>query len=243
MGHRGAKDLAPENTAVSFRLAEDLGVDQIEFDVRITSDGVPVIVHDLTMERLAAAPGPYTDVAVSQLSLAQLREIPLASGQAVLTLAEVLELTICVLQMEIKDPCAVPAVGVLLNQFPAHKERIRATSFVPEALSLLQLHLPDVPRGLILSRFPATPEGREEMEATLSAVDAGTLYTGFDNLTAADVARYRTAGLEVHVWPLTSPADVERALELNVDGGTTDDPLLTREWLKSAQEHAAPQPA
>lgn len=243
VGHRGAKDLAPENTAASFRLAEELGVDQIEFDVRITRDGIPVIVHDLTMERLAAAPGPYTEIAVSQLSLAQLQAIPLASGHAVLTLAEMLELTTCVLQMEIKDPCAVPAVAVLLRQFPAHKKRIRATSFLPEALSLLQRHLPDVPRGLILGRFPATAGGRQDMEDTLSSVEASALYTGFDNLTAADVERYRAAGLEVHVWPLSSPADMDRALQLNADGGTADDPRQAREWLKSAQAQVAAQPA
>jgi glycerophosphoryl diester phosphodiesterase len=48
-GHRGARGLAPENTLAAFERALRIGVDTIEFDVVITADGVPVVVHDLTL--------------------------------------------------------------------------------------------------------------------------------------------------------------------------------------------------
>lgn len=46
IGHRGAKGLAPENTLASFKKALEHSVDEIEFDVRVTGDGIPVITHD-----------------------------------------------------------------------------------------------------------------------------------------------------------------------------------------------------
>src|SRR5688500_5922434 len=51
IAHRGASAHAPENTLPAFRLAERAGADAIEFDVRLTSDGVPVVVHDPTLLR------------------------------------------------------------------------------------------------------------------------------------------------------------------------------------------------
>lgn len=53
IGHRGAKGLAPENTLASIKKALELKVDEIEVDVRITKDGVPVLVHDRTTRRVA----------------------------------------------------------------------------------------------------------------------------------------------------------------------------------------------
>ena len=48
IGHRGASAVAPENTMAAFREAIAVGCDGIEFDVRLTGDGVPVIIHDST---------------------------------------------------------------------------------------------------------------------------------------------------------------------------------------------------
>src|SRR5260370_40028558 len=49
IGHPGAAGLAPENTVASFRLAAELGVRWVEFDVHLSADGVPVVIHDDTV--------------------------------------------------------------------------------------------------------------------------------------------------------------------------------------------------
>lgn len=234
VGHRGAMALAAENSAASFRLAEDAGVDEIELDIRATADGVPVVVHDPTLERLAAGE-PGATIPVSRLTLARLLEIPLASGQPILTFADALELTSARLQVEIKDPAVVPALSALLAQEPAHARRIRFSSFLPEALFLLALHLPEVPRGLIVPSYPATPRRQEELGDVLVTTGAGTLYSGFGNLSPAHVETLQEAGREVHVWPLGCARDVDRALELKADGGTADNPFLARQWLEAAK--------
>ena len=51
IGHRGAPAEAPENTLAAFRRAAELGVDGFELDVRVSADGVPVVIHDPTLDR------------------------------------------------------------------------------------------------------------------------------------------------------------------------------------------------
>lgn len=56
VGHRGARGLAPENTLASLQAALDAGVDEIEIDVRLTQDGVPILFHDRTLLRTEGEP-------------------------------------------------------------------------------------------------------------------------------------------------------------------------------------------
>ena len=60
-GHRGYRALYPENTLLSFRKAIELGVDAVEFDVWLSNDGVPVIIHDPDTLRLTGVPGLVTE--------------------------------------------------------------------------------------------------------------------------------------------------------------------------------------
>ena len=57
IAHRGASAYAPENTLVSFRRAVELGADGIEFDVRLAGDGVAVVFHDPSLNRIAGRKG------------------------------------------------------------------------------------------------------------------------------------------------------------------------------------------
>jgi glycerophosphoryl diester phosphodiesterase len=69
IGHRGASGLAPENTLPSFDLAVEQGAEAIEFDVRISADGVAMVHHDPTLDRTCGRPG-----AIEALTMAQIRE-------------------------------------------------------------------------------------------------------------------------------------------------------------------------
>ena len=65
--HRGFSGLYPENTLDAFMAAVDLGADILEFDVRGTKDGVPIILHDATFERTANRPGAPGDYTLSEV--------------------------------------------------------------------------------------------------------------------------------------------------------------------------------
>jgi glycerophosphoryl diester phosphodiesterase len=68
--HRGASGFAPENTLAAFRLAERLGAPALELDVHLTADGVPVVLHDDSLDRTTDGRGQ-----VQRLSLAAVRAV------------------------------------------------------------------------------------------------------------------------------------------------------------------------
>jgi glycerophosphoryl diester phosphodiesterase len=68
IAHRGASALAPENTLAAFALAIDAGADGVEFDVRLSSDGMPVVIHDATLARTAAIDKRVAELTAEQLS-------------------------------------------------------------------------------------------------------------------------------------------------------------------------------
>jgi len=68
IAHRGASAVAPENTIAAFRGALDSGADGVEFDVRLSRDGVPVVVHDATLLRTAGVNQRVADLTAEQLS-------------------------------------------------------------------------------------------------------------------------------------------------------------------------------
>lgn len=67
IGHRGAAGYAPENTLASFHRALDLGAEALEFDVRASQDGEPVVIHDPALDRTTDRTGPVRQYPAAQL--------------------------------------------------------------------------------------------------------------------------------------------------------------------------------
>ena len=85
IGHRGASGLELENTLASLRLAVALGVDGVEFDVRVSKDRQLVLCHDKNLSRISESKAKVAD-----LTLAELKRIPLKGGEVIATLDEAL---------------------------------------------------------------------------------------------------------------------------------------------------------
>ncbi len=86
-GHRGAPVKFPENSLAGFKYALAQEIDGIEFDVHLSKDQIPVVIHDETLDRTTDGSGRIHDY-----TLAQLRNFKLANGRPIPTLAEVLDL-------------------------------------------------------------------------------------------------------------------------------------------------------
>ncbi len=86
IGHRGASGSFPENTLLAFREAIREGADAVELDVRLSADGVPVVLHDATLDRTTDGRGP-----VAGMPLAALQELDAGSGERIPALVDVLE--------------------------------------------------------------------------------------------------------------------------------------------------------
>src|SRR5579862_3004583 len=96
IGHRGAAARAPENTLAGLRRAHALGCRWVEFDVRLTADGVPVLCHDSRLDRTTDGTGVIAEETLAAVRRcdAGLRFSPEFAGEPVPTLAEALSLAV-----------------------------------------------------------------------------------------------------------------------------------------------------
>src|SRR3954468_3153993 len=88
IGHRGARNLWPENSLDGFRRTRALGIEGVEFDVHPARDGTLVVIHDATLERTTEGQGPVADRTAAELAATPLRD---GGGAGVPTLDEVLD--------------------------------------------------------------------------------------------------------------------------------------------------------
>ncbi|WP_152362318.1 glycerophosphodiester phosphodiesterase [Microlunatus speluncae] len=233
MAHR------PENSLESFALAEEVGVDEIELDVRQTKDGALIILHDATFDRVAADERGRGLPPVSELTVDEARAVPLVSGAPVPTLDEVYRATTSQLQVEIKDPACVDGVAALLEQQPEFAARTRFTSFQAAPLEALKTLLPEVPRGIIVSGYPSAEKHPAGIPDLLSRTGSDIFHCGWDGLTREIVDDLHAAGLQVRAWLMREFSDMERAIELGIDGTTSDDPAQARSWHRQLTTNAS----
>ena len=99
VGHRGAMAHAPENSLEGYALAERIGVDEIELDVRLSADEQLFLLHDATLDRTAGDDSARSRGPAGELTLAQLQQVVLDSGRGVVTLQEMYEATSTFIQI------------------------------------------------------------------------------------------------------------------------------------------------
>ena len=219
-GHRGALGTEPENTLRSFHRAVADGCDEIELDLRVTADDQLVVLHDATVDRTTSGSGE-----VASLSFDELRSLDAGLGEVVPTWAETVAAIDVRLQAEVKAARAVSLLVETLQADPSLAARTMVTSSHADILLAVRRALPSANTGLIFGRTPAIAD----VLSLTRAAEAGTALCGIDGLTPGGVAELHAAGLEVTAWPVPVPETLERAIELGVDGITTDNPhLLTR---------------
>jgi glycerophosphoryl diester phosphodiesterase len=232
VAHRGASDVAPENTLSAVRRAVAAGADLVEVDVRRTRDGALVVLHDATLDRTTDAPrvlpgrGPW---AVEDLTLAEVRRLdagswkdPRFGGERVPTLEEVLEALAgrrTGLLLELKEPAATPGLvadvaAVLAGQAARDVSRVVVQSFDHVPMRELRERAPHLPVG-VLGR-PARTELRWYAEW---AAMVNTSRHRLDREYVAEVHRWGMASL---VWTVDRPAAMQRALATGVDGVITN---------------------
>jgi glycerophosphoryl diester phosphodiesterase len=227
IGHRGAAAVAPENTIVSIRKAQQLGAAWVEFDVKLTREGVPILMHDDRLERTTSGRG-----CVADHTLAAIRELdaggwfaPAFDGESVPTFEEALatcaELGLGI-NLEIK-PCpgrneetAHAVLDVLEANWTADLSPLLISSFAHACLAVARERAPDVPRGYLCSRLP------RDWAAELEHYGCVTLHTDHRRIRGAQLAELRAAGVPVLLYTVNDPRRVRKLLELGVTAVFTD---------------------
>ena len=249
IAHRGFSDIAPENTVPAMQAAADADADLVEFDVQRTADGHLVVVHDATLARTtnigAVFPHRVNDP-VGSFTLSEVRQLDAGSwkgpqfvGTRVPTLDEVLTVlhpTSSGVLLELKDPALYPGyetqvVRALARQGFIGSGRVHVHSVDVAALAAFHRLAPSVPHGVITEDRTATGTSRHDTWIDTIEPAAGTMTD-----RGADSPHIRH--LKVLAWPLdpdqSSTAQVERFLCDGVAGIITDNPILVRHAITSA---------
>ena len=215
IGHRGAAAYAPENTLASFREARRRGATWVEIDVKLTADGVPIVMHDSSLKRtmgidrlLAETPRAELpgDVPTFEEAIACFAELGLGCN------------------VEIK-PCegreaetARSTVQTLGRCWPASLPPPLLSSFKDASLVAARAAAPDFARAILLDAIG------EDWRARAEAVGAAGVNTNGKRLTAVQTVDIRKAGYALSVYTIND-GDVARALVgMGVDCVITDAP-------------------
>jgi glycerophosphoryl diester phosphodiesterase len=160
IAHRGYSAVAPENTLPALAAAVLGGATFVEFDVRTTADGVPVVIHDRTVDRTTDGSGHVWDLPLDAIRALDAGSwfSPAYTGVRVPTLAETLDLLAAPgpeILLEIKPPATLEQVKTIVEAAADLLPRTIVQSFDPEVVRLVREVAPDVRRGLLRLRFEA----------------------------------------------------------------------------------------
>lgn len=160
IAHRGASDIAPENTLAAFRAAYELGADGFETDVQLTRDRKMVIHHNYTVDARSNGSGRVCDKTEEELRRLDFGSWkgPAFAGERIPTLAECLEMAkrFSMVNIELKAPVdrTVPYVEPVARAIRAAglEDRVRISSFDHTLLREMKSLLPAVRVGALTSR-------------------------------------------------------------------------------------------
>jgi glycerophosphoryl diester phosphodiesterase len=227
IGHRGAAALAPENTWAGFDLALRIGVDAIETDVRATSDGQLVLLHDALLDRTTNGTGPVQDTtwaAVQALDAGSWFG-PEYAGARIPLLSETLQRygRRTHLVLEIKQPGIELEVldQVRALDLLAH---VTFTSFDFRVAQQVKTR-PSTQVGFL------TPDVSEENVQRVLLARLDQFCPPVDRLSRERVSAWKDLGLEVRAWGVRDPELMAAAIQAGVDGMTVDFPQLLLQAL------------
>ncbi|HEY8491332.1 MAG TPA: glycerophosphodiester phosphodiesterase [Dehalococcoidia bacterium] len=226
IAHAACKGHAPENTLAGLRAALSLRVDAIEIDVRGSRDGVPVLMHDETVDRTTNGTGP-----VRGLTAAELAALDAGNGEPVPTLAQALAAVgrDARLFVEIKEPGVEEAVLREIRRAGAADAAIH--SFSRRVIARVKELAPRFPCALITGDLP--PEGRERFFADALHLQAEAVSVHYSSLDAETVAAAHAHDLLCFAWTADDPAEVVRLLDAGVDGVISNYPERVRDALRA----------
>lgn len=225
--HRGFSGVYPENTVLAFKKAAEAGAEGIEFDVHLTKDGIPVVMHDENTIRTTG-----TDALIKDLTLEEFKALDagfVKKGEfgfvAPPTLREVFEVlaeTGMKCNIEIKSgvyeyPNIERKILALMDEFGLREKTI-ISSFNHFTVCRFKELAPDVKVGFLEESWLIHPG------AYTRARGAECFHPFFNCLNHENVQDLRNNGIEINAWTINDEEDMRKALKLQLEIGITNWP-------------------
>jgi glycerophosphoryl diester phosphodiesterase len=222
--HRGGASDVPENTMPAFEHAVNLGYRYVETDVHVTADGVLVAFHDVDLARTTGRPG-----SIGTMRWRELRTLLVDGVAPIPTLDELLatwpELRV---NIDCKTDAAEDALVETLHRTSA-LDRVCVGAFSERRIRRLRARLGP---GLCSALGPVGVSALRFARPRSLAGHTAQVPVRWGRIEVVDerfVANAHRLGIDVHVWTIDDPAEIDRLLDLGVDGIMTDRPAVLRE--------------
>jgi glycerophosphoryl diester phosphodiesterase len=225
IAHRGACGYEPENTFASFDLAVKMKADLIEFDVHLTKDKIPVVIHDETLDRTTDGTGE-----VGAKTFNQLRELNAAKfaksheRQVIPSLEEIITRykNVVGFDLEIKQGSRIyPGIETrVIDLLRKHSalQNCEITSFDVDAIKKVRAIAPEIITGIIF-------EGEVSDYVSLAKEIGCKLIDASNPLSSKEIETIHSSGLALNSWTFNEVEDIRAAIEdLKPDGLTTEYP-------------------
>lgn len=222
MGHRGARDVAPENSLRSFEAAINCGLTCIEFDIHQIKDGEFIVHHDETLERTTTGVGKIAD-----FSLSELKKYTLKEGDKIPTLSDVLDLTKnknIELQIELKnagDWTQLKKILVDSNEL----ELFTIISFNHRWLLEIKDVIPQIKTACLMYALPVKPE------LIIQSTKCNGISLNVQFVDQLLVDQCHQFGHTVTAWNANDVETFTRLKSFGVDYLGTDVPHSAKAWI------------
>jgi glycerophosphoryl diester phosphodiesterase len=227
--HRGGASDKPENTMAAFERAVELGFRYLETDAHLTADGVLLAFHDHVLDRVTDRTGVVADLPWSEIQKARVDGEPIPLLEDLLAAWPDVRVNI--------DPKHEAAVGPLVQALERGNalDRVCVAAFSDRRLSRVRR----LSGGRVCTALG--PAGITRMRMASFGARTGRFAGGCVQVPThigkrvlldqrfVDTAHRR--GLPVHVWTIDERAQMERLLDLGVDGIMTDRPTILKDLL------------
>ena len=227
VAHRGGGKLAPENTLAAMREGYAHGYRMVEFDVKLSADGVPFLLHDDTLDRTTDGAGR-----ADALPWAELSKLDAGSWHSAAYAGEPLPTLSAIARWALANGAACnieikPAPGAERDTGTAVARAARSlwraarlppllSSFAEDALAAARAAVPELPRALLVDEVPP------DWQARLARLECAALNADWRGLDAERVAAGHRAGYRVLTYTANDPQRVAQLAAWGVDAIITD---------------------
>ncbi|WP_339490426.1 glycerophosphodiester phosphodiesterase [Pseudomonas sp. EL_65y_Pfl2_R95] len=241
IAHRGGRGLWPENSLFAFQRASALGVDMLEMDIRLSSDGQLVVIHDETVDRTTDDEGP-----VANFTLAQLQQMDAGynwsadggqsypyrdQGIGIPSFESVLQAEpeiAKVIELKTADTALVDKLCESLNTY-SQRERVIIASYYESSLQRLRERCPGVatsasPNSVRLFLAMNWLGISRALSPSYQVLQIPPRHSGMELASSALIKSAQARGLNVQLWTINEQPTMRKLLDLGAEGLITDYP-------------------
>ncbi|MBQ6846256.1 MAG: hypothetical protein IJO61_03920 [Oscillospiraceae bacterium] len=224
--HRGASEYLPENTFLAFYTGVYMGANGIETDVHVTKDGVAVLFHDDTLDRVTGESGE-----VSEKTYAELAEMFVTKNEfrdKIVRFEDFLDkfsfrdLTFAI---ELKQKGTAKQVADILRKYDM-KDKVVITSFDFESIHDVREYAPEFNAGFL------TKEVTDELLCEMKKLGISEICPLSILINKDSVRKWHYEGFNVRAWGVSNEDLMKTVYEAGADGMTVNFPDKLAEYIK-----------